>query len=126
MQATPTPAQQVGELVSYEGEGHLLSIGKTGSGKTALAISIALSYAGSLVCFDSTATIYEVAARRRREMGQEVHVIDFCDRPSPENGSLNPLHLALRSGTELAVIARSFAAQLAARIGQCAGLGLGG
>ena len=47
-------------------------------------------------------------------MGQEVHVLDLRD-DAPLAGSLNPLDLALRCGTEPAVIARSFAAEIIER-----------
>lgn len=112
-----TVAEDPNDLVSYEGESHLLCIGKTGAGKTSQAICNALSYEGSLIVFDSTGAIYEATARRRREMGQEVHAIDLRDKDRSGKGCLNPLDLAVRGGSEKAVIARSFASHVVARSG---------
>jgi type IV secretion system protein VirD4 len=47
-------------------------------------------------------------------MGQEILALDLRD-DAPESGSLNPLDLALRCGTEPAAIARSFAAEIIER-----------
>jgi type IV secretion system protein VirD4 len=49
-------------------------------------------------------------------MGQKVHVLDFHD--GAETDSLNPLDLVMRSGTEPASMARSFAAELLERTGE--------
>jgi type IV secretory pathway TraG/TraD family ATPase VirD4 len=46
-------------------------------------------------------------------MGQKVHVLDLRDDGNA--GSLNPLDLAARGGTDPAAIARSFAAELIQR-----------
>jgi type IV secretion system protein VirD4 len=46
-------------------------------------------------------------------LGQLVHVLNVSD--GTETGSLNPLDLALRSGTDSAAVARSFAAELIER-----------
>lgn len=105
------------ELVTYSGESHLLCVGKTGAGKTCQAICNALSYEGSMVIFDSTGSIYEATARRRRELGQDVHTIDLRDREGGGDGCLNPIDLAMRSGRDRGVIARSFAAHVVARKG---------
>jgi type IV secretion system protein VirD4 len=105
------------DLVTYSGESHLLCIGKTGAGKTCQAICNVLSYEGPMVIFDSTGSIYEATARRRREMGQEVHAIDLRDREDGGQGCLNPLELAMRSGRDYGVIARSFAAHVVSRSG---------
>jgi type IV secretion system protein VirD4 len=57
--------------------------------------------------------VYKATAEARRAMGQEVHVLDLRD--GHDTGSLNPLDLASRTGTEAASIARSFAAELIER-----------
>jgi type IV secretion system protein VirD4 len=105
------------DWVTYGGTSHCLTIGTTGSGKTAQAIGNMLTYRGSAIVFDSKGDIYEATARRRREMGQEVHAIDLRDSKRCGDGTLNPFDLALRCGTEQAVIARSLACQLVARTG---------
>jgi type IV secretion system protein VirD4 len=106
------------DLVTYDGESHLLCIGKTGAGKTAQAICNALSYEGSMIVFDSTGAIYDATARRRREMGQEVHAIDLRDRRHADQGSLNPLDLIMRGDKDVAFVARSFASHIVDRTGQ--------
>jgi type IV secretion system protein VirD4 len=105
------------DMVTYEGESHLLCIGKTGAGKTSQVICNALTYRGSMIIFDSTGSIYEATARRRRAMGQQVHAIDLRDKANGGKGSLNPLELAMRSGRDLGITARSFAAHIVSRTG---------
>lgn len=115
--AATTSAAVTDDLVTYSGESHLLCIGKTGAGKTSQAICNVLAYDGPMVIFDSTGSIYEATARRRREMGQEVHAIDLRDRDNGGQGCLNPLELATRSGRDHGIIARSFAAHMVSRSG---------
>lgn len=115
--ATTTPAALTDDLVTYAGESHLLCIGKTGAGKTSQAICNVLAYEGPMIVFDSTGSIYEATARRRREMGQEVHAIDLRDREDGGQGCLNPLELATHSGRDNGIIARSFAAHIVSRSG---------
>jgi type IV secretion system protein VirD4 len=115
--ATAIPADATDDLVTYTGESHLLCIGKTGAGKTSQAICNVLAYEGPVIIFDSTGSIYEATARRRREMGQEVHAIDLRDREDGGQGCLNPLELATRSGRDPGIIARSFAAHIVSRSG---------
>jgi type IV secretion system protein VirD4 len=117
VQAPAHSAGNADDLVTYDGESHLICIGKTGAGKTAQAICNVLSYLGSMIVFDSTGSIFEATARRRREMGQQVHVIDLRDKDRSGESSLNPLDLAARAGSEQAVIARSLAASIVARTG---------
>jgi type IV secretion system protein VirD4 len=60
--------------------------------------------------------VFKATAQARRAMGQEVHVLDLRDDAEPaQTGSLNPLDLALRCGSDAAAIARSFAAELIER-----------
>src|SRR5262249_15213911 len=109
--------RRAGELVSYAGEGHLITFAPTGTGKTSgPVISNALRHPGQLIVLDMKGEVYAATAAARRAMGQEICVVDLRD--SGEEGSLNPIDLAMRSGTEPAVIARSFAAELVERTGQ--------
>ena len=57
--------------------------------------------------------VYPATVRARRAMGQDVCVVDLRD--GSESGSLNPLDLAMRCGTDLSATARSFAAELIER-----------
>jgi type IV secretory pathway TraG/TraD family ATPase VirD4 len=64
-------------ILHLHGEGHIMMIAPPGAGKTTgLVIPMALSWQGSLVVTDIKGEITAVAARRRRELGQQVHVID--------------------------------------------------
>lgn len=115
--STRAPTGALRGLVTYGGDSHLMTFGSTGSGKTAgPVISNALSHPGQLIVFDCKGDVLAATSRRRRELGQQVHVLDLRDGNSAQ-GSLNPLHLARRCGGEIAVVARSYAAQVVARLG---------
>jgi type IV secretion system protein VirD4 len=73
----------------------------------------ALKHPGQLIVVDMKGEVFKATAETRRGMGQEVHVLDLRD--DGEAGSLNPLDLAMRSGTEIAAIARGFAAEMIER-----------
>jgi len=103
-----------GELIRYSGEGHLITFASTGTGKTSgPVICNALKHPGQLIVLDMKGEVYAATAQARRAMGQQVHVLDLNDDGHP--GSLNPLDLATRCGTDPAAIARSFASELIER-----------
>jgi len=105
-----------GELVTYSGDGHLITFAPTGTGKTSgPVITNALRHPGQLIVLDMKGEVFAATARERRAMGQDVCVIDLRD--GGESGSLNPLDLTMRCGTEPAATARSFAAELIERGG---------
>lgn len=57
--------------------GHILTCAPTGSGKgIGAVIPTLLEYPGSMVVLDLKGENYAVTARRRREMGHSVHVVD--------------------------------------------------
>ncbi len=102
------------ELITYSGDGHVITFAPTGTGKTSgPVICNALKHPGQLVVLDIKGEVHAATAARRREMGQEVHVLDLRDDGEP--GSLNPLDLAVRSGSDPAAVARSFAAEMIER-----------
>lgn len=108
------PHQPGGELVTYGGDGHLITFAPTGTGKTSgPVITNALKHPGQLIVLDMKGEVFAATAKARRAMGQEVYVVDL--REGGEKGSLNPLDLAVRCGTEAASTARSFAAELIER-----------
>jgi len=105
---------KTGKLVTYSGDGHLITFAPTGTGKTSgPVITNALKHPGQLIVLDMKGEVFAATAQARREMGQEVYVVDLRD--DGVEGSLNPLDLAVRSGTDIAATARSFAAEMIER-----------
>jgi type IV secretion system protein VirD4 len=103
-----------GDLITYSGDGHLITFAPTGTGKTSgPVISNALTHPGQLIVLDPKGEVHAATAEARRAMGQKIHVLDLRD--GAETDSLNPLALAVFSGTDPAAIARSFAAELIER-----------
>jgi type IV secretion system protein VirD4 len=113
----PRTQARSGDLITYSGDGHLMTFAPTGTGKTSgPVICNALKHPGQLIVIDMKGEIYKATAQARRNMGQKVHVIDLHDGATTD--SLNPLDLIARSGTEPAAIARSFAGELVDRTGE--------
>src|SRR5271167_4150512 len=105
---------ETAELITYSGDGHLITFAPTGTGKTSgPVICNALKHPGQLIVLDMKGEVHAATAETRRAMGQEVHVLDLRD--DAQTGSLNPLDLVVRSGTDPAAMARSFAAELVER-----------
>jgi type IV secretion system protein VirD4 len=110
----PRAHSEAGELITYAGDGHLITFAPTGTGKTSgPVICNALKHAGQLIVLDMKGEVYATTAQARRAMGQEVHVLDLRD--DAQTGSLNPLDLVARCGTDPAALARGFAAELIER-----------
>src|SRR6202142_1560417 len=107
-------AHQTGELITYSGDGHLMTFAPTGTGKTSgPVICNALRHRGQLIVLDIKGEVHAATAQARRAMGQKVHVLALRD--DAQTDSLNPLDLAIRSGTDCAAIGRSFAVELIER-----------
>lgn len=110
----PSARQESGDLITYSGEGHLITFAPTGTGKTSgPVICNALRHPGQLIVLDMKGEVYAATAQARRAMGQNIHVLDLRDDAPTD--SLNPLDLAARSGTDPSAIARSFAAEIIER-----------
>lgn len=108
-----TPSESA-DLITYSGDGHLITFAPTGTGKTSgPVICNALKHPGQLIVLDMKGEVHTATAQARRAMGQQVHVLDLRD--DAQTDSLNPLDLAIRCGTDPAAIARSFAAELIER-----------
>src|SRR5580692_4941690 len=91
------------ELITYAGDGHLITFAPTGTGKTSgPVICNALKHPGQLIVLDMKGEVYAATANARRAMGQEVCVLDLRDDGVP--GSLNPLDLAVSCGTDIAAV----------------------
>src|ERR1700735_2942086 len=96
-----------GDPVPYSGDGHLITFAPTGTGKTSgPVICNALKHPGQLIVLDMKGEVHKATAQARRAMAQQVHVLDLRD--DAQTGSLNPLDLAARCGTDIAAVARSF------------------
>jgi len=75
-------SSEAGELVTYSGDGHLMTVAPTGTGKTSgPVICNALTHKGQLIVVDMKGEIYAATAQARRDMGQEIHVLDLRDDP---------------------------------------------
>jgi type IV secretion system protein VirD4 len=69
-----------GELVTYSGDGHLVTFAPTRTGKTAgPVITNALIHPGQLIVLDMKGEVFVATATARRAMGQEVCVVDLRD-----------------------------------------------
>ena len=103
------------DLITYSGEGHLVTFAPTGTGKTTgPVICNALTHPGQLIVLDMKGEVYAATAQARRSMKQKVYVLDLRD--DAKTDSLNPVDLMV--GTDLSATARSFAAELVERTGQ--------
>jgi len=86
--------------VRYPGPAHLITFAPTGSGKGVSAvIPNLLDYEGSVVCIDPKGENAAITARRRRELGHEVHLLDPWQLAGQGTSSFNPL-VWLDSGSE--------------------------
>lgn len=86
-----SPAQGFLDPVLLEGEGHLVTIAPTGAGKGVGAIiPTLLRYEGPVIVIDPKGENFAVTARRRREMGHRVVVLDPMGVTGVESDRLNP------------------------------------
>src|SRR6202043_1035659 len=84
-----------GALLRYHGEGHLLTVAPTRSGKgTGCVIPNLLTYPGSVVVSDVKGELYAVTYRhRQRGLGQATFALDPFGIVSDSTASCNPLDL---------------------------------
>ena len=88
--------------LTYDGDGHAITIAPTrsGKGRGALVPNLLL-YPGPAVVFDPKGELYRVTARRRREMGQRVVRLDPCEVLGPGGDTLNPFDVFGLDGADL-------------------------
>jgi type IV secretion system protein VirD4 len=80
--------------ITYEGDGHLLTCAPTGKGKgRGVLIPNLLLYQGPVICVDIRGELYQVTARRRRELAQQVRVLDPFHIVTDASDRLNPLDI---------------------------------
>lgn len=84
-----------GSPIHSTGEGHLITVAPTGAGKgVSCIIPALLTWTGPTIVIDPKGENYAVTAERRRQMGQQVHVLDpFGVTDTEEPARLNPLDL---------------------------------
>lgn len=81
------------QLLRFAGEGHVLTVAPTRSGKgVSCVIPNLLDHPGSVLVTDPKGENYAVTARWRREIGQRVHAFDPFDVAGGD-ASYNPLDL---------------------------------
>lgn len=83
------------EPILDTGDGHLITVAPTGTGKgTGCIIPALLRYQGPIIVVDPKGENFAVTADRRKEMGQEVILLDpFEITQSKERHRFNPLDL---------------------------------
>lgn len=97
-----------------DGEGHLITIAPTGTGKGRSAlIPNLLTYEGPAIVIDPKGEACAITAQRRRDMGQKVHIIDPFKVVTHETAALNPFQAFDLNGVEHAGVAMDLAAILA-------------
>lgn len=106
-------ADDLNEIIDYEGDSHLMTIAPTGKGKGVSAIiPTLLDYPGSVIVFDPKGENYQITARRRKELGQRVIVLNPFDVLTNETDSLNPLDLLQLKGADIETDAQMLASML--------------
>ncbi len=107
------PAAAADHPLWLQGEGHTITIAPTGTGKGRGAlIPNLLTYEGPAIVIDPKGEACRVTARRRREMGQKVHIIDPFGLITRETDSLNPMDAFAIPGVDASALALDIAKQL--------------
>ena len=92
--AAAAPAAAVVAPILMEREGHLMTIAPTGAGKgTGCIVPALLRFDGPVIVVDPKGENALMTVRRRRELGQEVAVIDPMGVTGLPSASLNPLDI---------------------------------
>jgi type IV secretion system protein VirD4 len=90
----PVTSQGDWEPLTYGGDAPVLTCASTGSGKTrGVLIPNLLRYPGPVIVVDIKGELFQVTSRRRREMGQQVVVLDPFQLVTTRRDGLNPLDL---------------------------------
>lgn len=104
------------KALTYNGDGHLMTVAPTGAGKgVGLIIPALLTYPGSVIVTDIKGENYQVTARYRRALGQQVVVLDPFGLVTTRDRAdkLNPFDLFKVPGSDPESDAEMLAAQLA-------------
>src|SRR5215475_1177360 len=104
--------------IAYGEDRHLVTIAPTGAGKgRGVIIPNLLRFEGSVIVIDPKGETWHVTARRRKEMGQEVRLLDPFGAVSKKTDSLNPFDLFQRPGALLDADSEMLASLLAGDAG---------
>jgi type IV secretion system protein VirD4 len=104
--------------ILYSEDRHLVTIAPTGAGKgRGVIIPNLLRFEGSVIVIDPKGETWHVTARRRKEMGQEVRLLDPFGAVSKRTDSLNPFDLFDRPGALLDADAEMLSSLLAGDAG---------
>ena len=99
----------------YQADGHLMTVAPTGAGKgVGVIIPNLLTYPGSVIAIDIKGELSQVTARRRREMGQKVVILDPFNQVSGTEDALNPFDLFSLPGADVESDAEMLSAQFGA------------
>lgn len=103
------------EPIIYDGGGHLMTVAPTGAGKgTGSIIPALLRHKGPAIVVDPKGENYAVTARRRKELGQEVVLLDPFGVTGAEGASaFNPFDLLENNTSSRLDDAATLAAMLA-------------
>lgn len=92
-------SKRAASAIVHRGEGHLITVAPTGTGKGVGAVIPALlSHEGSAIVVDPKGENYAVTAAFRRALGQHVHVLDPFGVTGAVSDRLNPLERFVRPG----------------------------
>lgn len=102
------------ESIEHSGEGHLLTVAPTGSGKgRTTIIPNLLHYQGSVVVIDPKGENYAVTSRYRRQMGHQVIKLDPFGVIDNNSDRLNPFDIFRLKNADLETDAQVLAELLA-------------
>jgi len=114
----PEAALQGEVPLLYGEDRHLLTIAPTGAGKgRGVIIPNLLRFEGSVIVIDPKGETWHTTHRRRKEMGQEVRLLDPFGAVSKKTDALNPFDLFDRPGALLDADAEMLASLLAGDVG---------
>ena len=104
------------ELITATDEGHLMTVARTGTGKTrSCAVPALLEYTGPMIVVDVKGELYDITARRRRQMGHRVICIDPWRVCGPITAGFNPLDIMRLPGVDPDDAAITMAAEIVGR-----------
>ncbi len=102
------------EFIGYAGDAHLTTVAPTRSGKgRSVIVPTLLSHKGAVIVNDPKGENYQVTARRRRDLGQQVVLLDPFLTLGTQTDCINPIDLFHLPGCDMECEAQSLADLLA-------------